>query len=222
MNELFTPEDDRKISKELLSFFSFLSIFIGIVVLIFFIHKVSELPSLSPNEKIQSLTNYGSFGDYIAGVVGTFFSLGGFFMLYLTLRDQRDNFHRERLESNFFEMIKIHRENVNEMQCSNNDFGKMTVTAEKRKVFRIIFSQFNDAWKELNHIFERTDISEIYEAQYLNKIQSNNVITDRKIDLREFAQIDIVYSIIFFGLSKEDRQTIKKLFENKYKKDLIT
>jgi hypothetical protein len=221
MDELFTPEDDRKISSGLLKFFAIFSTIIGIGILVFYIHEVSKSHSMPQNGEILNLTNFGAFGDFIAGAVGTFFSLAGFFMLFLTLKDQRDNFHRERLESNFFEMIKIHRDNVSEMQFSYYENKESKVIVEKRKVFRIIFKQFKDAWNELDHIFEKSDISDIYENLYLNKIQSNKVIAEREIDLKEFAKVDIIYSIIFFGLSGEDKQTIINLFENKYKRNFM-
>lgn len=222
MDELFTPEDDRKISSGFLKFFAIFSIIIGIGILVFYVHEVSKSHSIPQNGEILNLTNFGAFGDFIAGVVGTFFSLAGFFMLFLTLKDQRDNFHRERLESNFFEMVKIHRENVNEMQYSYYENISNKVTAEKRKVFKMIFSQFNEAWNELDHIFQDRKLEDIYEEQYLKKIRLNKVIQENGIDLKQFAQIDIIYSVVFFGLSLDDKQTIINLYEKKYKKDFLT
>lgn len=98
----------------------------------------------------------------------------------------------------------------------------MIVTAEKRKVFRLIFSQFEDAWKELDHLFIQSNINDIYEKPYLDMLQLNKSLTNRKnIDFKELAQIDIIYSIIFFGLSKEGSQTIIELYEHKYKQEKL-
>src|SRR5687768_9418480 len=67
----------------------------------------------------------GQIGDFIGGVVGTIISGAGFYFLYLTLRghriafeEQGKAFERERLESKFFDLIKMHRENVAELKYS--------------------------------------------------------------------------------------------------------
>lgn len=221
MDELENPIEDRKFEKGLMVLGATVSLLIGIGVLIFFIFKVSESHSIPDKGEVLDLGHFGAFGDFIAGVVGTFFSLAGFFLLYLTLKDQRENFHKERLESNFFEMIKFHRENVNEMQFSYYESKDDKVTAEKRKVFKIIFSHFKEAWFELNHIFASSSINNIYENNYLKCVSSNPQITSRKIDIKQFAQVDITYLIIFFGLSKEDIQTILNLCQNRYKIDFV-
>jgi hypothetical protein len=221
MDELAEPLEDRKFEKGFMVFGAIVSLLIGIGVLIFFISKVSESHSIPTKGQVLDLAHFGAFGDFIAGVVGTFFSLAGFFLLYLTLKDQRENFHKERLESNFFEMIKFHRENVNEMQFSYYENKEEKVTAEKRKVFKIIFSHFKEAWFELNHIFDSSSINDIYEDKYLASVSSNPQISSRKIDVKQFAQVDISYLIIFFGLSREDKQTILNLCYNRYKIDFV-
>lgn len=129
MDKFAEPLEDRKFGKGLTLFGALASLLIGIAVLIFFISKVSDSYSIPKEGETLNFTHWGAFGDFIAGVVGTFFSLAGFFLLYLTLKDQRENFHKERLESNFFEMIKFHRDNVNEMEYSyyENETQKVTV-----------------------------------------------------------------------------------------------
>lgn len=227
MDDLFTPSEDRKIEKQIFSLSGCLSIFFGLAILIAFVYKVSESHSLPKNGETLILANYGAFGDFIAGLVGTFFALGGFFLLYLTLKDQRENFQRERLESSFFEMIKMHRENVSEMQYSYYEEVAAVSSklqrnmAEKRKVFKMIYSQFKEAWFELEDTFDKTDIDTIYDSKYLEYLKSINIINDRQIDLKQFAQIDIVYSIVFFGLSKDDQHTIFSISSKRYNQSFL-
>ena len=64
----------------------------------------------------------GQVGDFIGGIIGTVFSGAGFYFLYVTLVEQRkagvnqkDAFEKERFETRFFELIRLHKENVNEM-----------------------------------------------------------------------------------------------------------
>lgn len=222
MNEVIDKLEDRKTGKYVLTFFATIFLMIGVSVLFFFTVKVVTTHSFSEESNIVSLSKFGTYGDFIGGAVGTLFSLAGFFILFLTLKEQRENFHRERLESTFYELIKLHRENVSEMQYSYyetkvDDSKKIQkVTAEKRKVFKIIFTQFKEAWEELSHIFIDSSIEDIYEKEYLAKIRLNKVIQERKINLKQLAQIDIIYLIIFFGLSKEDQQNILNLTKNRY------
>lgn len=118
MDELSDPIEDRKFEKGLMVFGAVVSIGIGIAVSIYFICKVAQSHSIPNGTQPIILEHFGAFGDFIAGVAGTLFSLGGFFLLYLTLKDQRENFYKERLENNFFEMLRFHRDNVNEIQSA--------------------------------------------------------------------------------------------------------
>lgn len=67
--------DERKFIKEFLKLGAALSILIGVVVLIFFIFKVSESHPLPRTGDILDRTHFGAFRDFIAGAVRTFFSL---------------------------------------------------------------------------------------------------------------------------------------------------
>lgn len=223
MKNMVTSLEERENNKKLLIFFSITSIIVGFCIILCFIMIVKDSHTLPKKGEILHLSSFGAFGDFIAGVAGTLFSLAGFFLLYLTLKDQRENFHKERLESNYFEMISFHRDNVNELKYTyfENSFNKEPVTAEKRKVFKLIFTQFKEAWKELTHFFDDEEVSKIYKNEYLEKIKNNQTLNDRKIDLKQYAQLDIIYIIVFFGLSSEDRQTILNMFEDKYELKFI-
>jgi hypothetical protein len=221
MDEFSRPVEDNDTEKGVLKAAAIISLIIGVLLLIYFISKVSLAHSIPEDGKKLNLAHFGAFGDFIAGTVGTLFSLAGFFFLFLTFQDQKENFKRERLESNFFEMIKFHRDNVNELQFTYyepeiNKLSTNRVTAEKRKVFKLIFVQFKQAWEELKHFFDEQELGNIYKSEYLNKLKRNQVLIDRKIDLKQYAQIDIIYLIIFFGLSKEDRMTLSNIFKEKY------
>lgn len=213
----YTPLESREFNKNFMLFGAISSTFLGIGILIYYVVKVTESHSLPKTGQIMSLTNFGAFGDFIGGFIGTLFSLAGIFFLYLTLKEQRENFNKERLENNFFEMIKFHRENVNELQFTYYENKDTIVTAEKRKVFKIIYSQFKDLWNELNFVFESTNVESIYSELHLKELKAKNIFKDYK----QVAQIDIVYLIIFFGLGKEDLITIKTLLKNKYDDQFI-
>lgn len=221
MDELFNPSDDKKIRNGLITFSASASILFGVGVLVFFIKTVYDSHSISTTGEPLNLISFGALGSFIGGVVGTFFALGGFLLLFLTLKNQRDNFHRIRTEATFFELIKFHRDNVNELQYIYHKTKEEKVIAQKREVFSIVFSQFKEAWEELNFVFKNAKPEDIYEKEYLIKIKSNTEIEERKINLKEFAQIDIIYSIVFWGLRVENKQTILDLSAGKYKNSFM-
>ena len=216
-NDYYDPSLNSKIGKRFVTLCAILSIVIGIVILIFYIKKVSDTFDIHIP---INLTNYGVLGDFIGGVVGTFFSLGGFFLLYLTLKDQRDNFHKERLELAFFERIKFHGDNINEMTYKYFADDSW-INIQGREVFKVIFTQFNEAWSESKILFDSFDVNFIYEKEYLYKLQSNQQIKERKIDLKEMAQIDLIYLIIYYGVNDKEKMVIENLTKNRYNSNFI-
>jgi hypothetical protein len=223
MDNLSDPIEDRKVEKGIIISGAIISLIVGIVILFLFLSKVSTSHSIPKDGVYFNLTSFGALGDFIAGVVGTCFSLCGIFLLFLTLKDQKENFYKERLESKFFEMVKFHRENVSEMQYSyyENQKQDSKVTSQKRKVFKMIFSQFKKAWEETKHFYDNALIESIYEYEYLLNLRSNKKILQREINLKELAKLDITYLIVFFGLSTEDKESILNLCKSKYKKVFV-
>lgn len=178
----------------------------------------------------------GQFGDFVGGVIGTIFSAAGFYFLYITLNEQRkssvkqeESFMRERLETRFFEMLKIHKENIQELNytekhrildLNNNEIIEIKSRNEGRKVFKVIFHDFTLLAKELSWLF--TDADEIYLKNYKNILQSNTIFNERNIDLLEIAKLDILYCIVFFGLSEEDRKVLYNIFSLRYNEEFTT
>ncbi|MCL1666712.1 hypothetical protein M2T82_01420 [Elizabethkingia ursingii] len=113
-----------------------------LITIVFIIRIVTNGLNFYGSEIKYDVT--GQVGDFIGGVIGTVLSGAGFYFLYMTLLeqkkaidDQKDAFERERFESKFFELIRLHKENVNEM--SYNKIKNTNDNAiEGRKVFNII------------------------------------------------------------------------------------
>ncbi|KGO85389.1 hypothetical protein Q765_16745 [Flavobacterium rivuli WB 3.3-2 = DSM 21788] len=171
----------------------------------------------------------GQVGDFIGGVIGTIFTVAGFYFLYITLSEQRKSFEQERLETRFFEMIKLYKENVNELTYTEKQLVKELpysgYRVEKiknkyvgRKVMKIIYHDFTLLYKELDFLFNE---SEIYEKKYKKLLEENLILGKRNINLNEYAKIDIIYCIIFFGLSSQDRLALKNIFNARYRGEFI-
>ena len=78
---------------------------------------------------------WGQFGDIVGGFVGTIVALIGVLLLFETLKEQRRNYIKQQVETRFFELLKLHRDNVTEMQSK----GK-----EGRSVFIDIKDEFDE------------------------------------------------------------------------------
>jgi hypothetical protein len=217
-----SPIEIRKNQKEVMAWGAGCSTIIGLFIFLCFAYNALKSISIS-KDSVVDFQKFGTFGDFVGGLIGTLFSLAGVFLLYLTLKEQRENFDKERLENNFFEMIKFHKENVNELEFTyhENEKDDSRVKAVRRKVFKVIFSHFESLWDELDFIFKNATLDEIYKEKEIQNLKKDKTFTGRNFDLKQIAKIDIVYLIIFFGLSKLDKITIKNLTSNVYKDDFI-
>lgn len=71
-------------------------------------------------------TTAGQLGDFVGGYIGTAFVLLSVVLLYRTLQAQRKSAQLQSFEARYFELIRLHRENVAEMRIGD---------AEGRRVF---------------------------------------------------------------------------------------
>lgn len=104
----------------------------------------------------------GSFGEFIGGYIGTIFALFGVLLLYATFRIQRESSETEKFENKYFELIKLHRDNVAEIELKGN-VGK--------KAFVLMFREFREIHKLILSIVKKQkleyDLEEILCITYL-------------------------------------------------------
>ena len=167
----------------------------------------------------------GQIGDFIGGVVGTVISAAGFYFLYLTFNEQRQSFERERLESKFFDLIKLHRDNVVELSFDGTKLSEDndSLFIENRiyngkSVFKVIFNQFIICKNELNPFMRR---KKMFLAEYESELLANPIIIEHDIDITMLAKIDICYSIVFYGLGSEGLLILRNNFSKKYKEKFV-
>lgn len=167
----------------------------------------------------------GQVGDFIGGVIGTIISAAGFYFLYLTFNEQRTSFERERLESKFFDLIKLHRENVAEMKFDGTKlkededslFIENTIY-EGKSVFKVIFNQFIICKNELNPFFKK---EKMFRPEYEVELMKNPFIINNKINITVLAKVDICYCIVFYGLSSEGLLILEEMFKKKYRDKFV-
>src|SRR5690606_4256925 len=76
--------------------------------LIFFADAYTESNTINP-------TTAGELGNFVGGYIGTIFALVSVVFLYSTLKNQREASTIEKFETKYFELIKMHRDNVAEI-----------------------------------------------------------------------------------------------------------
>lgn len=69
----------------------------------------------------------GQLGSFVGGLAGAIFALIGVTLLYSTLTSQRRAVARQSFENKYFELIKLHRENVAEIDLQGSSGRKLFV-----------------------------------------------------------------------------------------------
>lgn len=123
---------------------------------------------------------WSQFGDVIGGVVGTMVALVGVFLLFETLRQQRNSFIKQQVETRFFELLRLHRENVAEMQS-------------KGKTGRNVFIEIKDEFHEL---YDAVKISGLRASKAANSKERKNLV-------------QIAYLIVYFGVNNSSTEYLK-------------
>ncbi len=112
----------------------------------------------------------GQFGDFVGGVVGTVFALAGTLLIYLSFKEQTSQNVKEGFENTFFELVSIHRDNVNQLTYTKFDNGELR-TSETRKVFRLIFSEFLECYREVRKFSNSKNPDDYILPKYKVKLQ---------------------------------------------------
>lgn len=212
-----------------------ISTFLSIAIVICFLIILSKAFKIYTGRGSIDLTSTGQIGDFIGGVVGTILTAISIILLYKTLqaqnkgaKDQTDQFIRNQIENRFFELLKFHRDNVNELEFEFSEYKNHPLTVKGRQFFVTVNQQLEFAFDEFQVFFNSKDykISEIYSEEYLKELKENRIFTERKFNnFYLLAKIDICYLILFFGVSKtgmcEILEKTKEKYDVYFMKDLI-
>lgn len=82
----------------------------------------------------------GQLGDFVGGYIGTFFTLASVVLLTATLRNQRRSAQVLNFEAKYFELLRLHRDNVAELDVQGVTGRKLFVVLirEFRSVLEVI------------------------------------------------------------------------------------
>lgn len=146
---------------------------------------------------VQTGTTGDTFGGTLGPIVGWLAALLTFAAFWVQYRanqqqrkqieDQAKDTAIERFESRFFEMIRLHKENVNELNIED--------TVRGRKAFTSFFYEFRY----------------IYFTFAKNYYELEDYLPNR--DTEEFELTNIAYIVFFFGVGYNSSKVTDELFE---------
>ncbi len=103
---------------------------------------------------ITDFKNAGNIADTINGIAGPFIALASAFIIFLAFWAQIESNRFERFETHYYELLHLHKENVEEMSINgkerilqvrgpNPTFDVERITIENRKVFPAMYLEFH-------------------------------------------------------------------------------
>jgi hypothetical protein len=137
--------------------FAYLSISFGGVIslgtMILYLSKTTPLQSNLPIEP----GIFSSYGSFVGGVVGPFFALAGVLLLITSIAEQKDAFIKQQIESRFFQLLEIHRENSSQVQIKNRSGKKIFIS-----MLRELYESYKVACSVCKkHLINQTDVPNI-------------------------------------------------------------
>ena len=134
-----------------------------LVIIIFALYDPFNLLS----EGFKDIDIPSKYGTFIGGIVGSFFSLAGIFLLIETLKKHNFQFQFQHFENNFFEFLRIHRDHINNSKSLYIYLkdGSPIYWQGKKVFVKIIgeFSLIKDEVKKLNkkNLLKEKDIDNL-------------------------------------------------------------
>ncbi|MBH8556944.1 putative phage abortive infection protein [Hymenobacter negativus] len=183
----------------------------------------------------------GQFGDFIGGVVGTLFTLSGTLLIFLSFQEQvkqneeqaqqnREQSEqnkqqaiqnrRQIFESSFFEMLRLHRDNVGELSYTYYEPAGIT-TALNRKVFRVIFKDFTDCYREITKFSDSINPADYLSGPHQKSLEDIIKQNNLKTNPIQLSIIDLAYQVIYFGLSNEGETVLRDRLKRKYNTEYL-
>ncbi|MEX2345695.1 MAG: putative phage abortive infection protein [Balneolaceae bacterium] len=177
-------ETDYRLSVFLIILVSFLFA-IGILLLFLF-----KGPDINFNSQIDT-TIFSDYGVLVGGITAALLALASVLLIVQTLNEQILRSELQNIETRFFELIKLHRDNVNEFESKGRTGKKVVID---------IFDEFQSLYSKVQH-------------QYFDS-RRNEEIDDKN---REIAVI--AYYITFYGIDNNSFPELEMRIRNVMKYD---
>jgi len=174
-----------------------LSLTISIVLILFSFFAPYFFTSTTIGKSIVTTEEIGLIGDTMGGTMNPFIAIAAalltflaFWIQYKANEQQKKDLQVERFENKFYEMLKIHRDNIDEITIGKSLKG--------RKSF---ISMFN----ELKFTY--------YSVKKFTKYYNSLGIQD---EIQEDVIYNVAYLIFFFGVGKNSSLIVKDILGSEY------
>jgi hypothetical protein len=196
-----------------------LLVFVSIILVYFLIATAIDGYWIWNYDKLDFAAT-GQVGDFIGGFLGTIISAAAFYFLYLTLNEQRKSGVKQSFESRLYQLINLHRDNINELEYTKFYKSKLEKSVS-RKVFRVVVEEFMDCFHEVKRFEKMYPELEIFKPDYQTEISKIRKANNSRATLKELAFIDIAFCFFYFGVSKESDTILLHKFYNRYDKEFM-
>lgn len=197
--------------------------FLGLLSIVFALFAPSFLGNLKlpkPDDKIMSPNEIGDmFGGTMApfvGIGGVIFTFLAFYMQKRANDDIRKQFEEQQFDAQFYEMLRLHKENVNEIEIIAKDININTNTSETFHIKgNLSFLKHNFSVNKPNNI---TNIRK-YRGREAFRIMKNEFeiyySEAKTIKLNDIDEDDFnaAYELFFWGVKGYSRQDRRDLWE---------
>lgn len=145
----------------------FLKYIISLIVLTF-VFVTNQLVNVF-GVKADDFNAIDAIGSFTGGVLGTFFVIIGTIIAFTTYKNQRKSQEKQQIESRFFELLRLHQENVTTLKNIDSDifnlYIKLILTFqeaitkyktdenkewEPEDILKLSYLYFFYGWKELS------------------------------------------------------------------------
>ena len=204
-----------------------ITVFIGLLVALTLVVWICM--NLYDIERIFIAQSAYNFTGAFSNLVGPFISFLAAVLVFTAFREQyraneqqkadlieqRNKARDENFENNFFELIKLHRDNISELTYLKYD-GLEYKSSQNRRVFQDIFNEFVECYREVKKFSNSTNPDDYIHRQYKGKLEILKKKNHIRADIIQIAIIDIAYSIVFFGLEIEGMAVLRHRFSKRY------
>ncbi len=123
----------------------------------------------------------GQIGDTVGGIMNPFIAISGVLLTFLAfyiqfranrlqrklfrleLNEQKEQFKKNQVENQFYEMLRLHKENVNELQIENTISG---FNVNGRRVFEFFIKEFELCYKIARYNFPDSPVKDVVNEAY--------------------------------------------------------
>jgi hypothetical protein len=195
---------DNYFKREKKNYFIPLFIVIGAVLIIVSFVSPYYFTNTKIGDPIIFSSTTGYTGDTLGGIMNPFIAIAGvaftflaFYMQKLANDDIKNQFKIQQFENQFFEMLRLHKENVNEMKITGYDSVIQETFDAEKKVIQIIRSH-NTKILEGRKVFVSMVVELISCYEFLELINSTWKV---KYEIEDLLKLS--YRIFFFGSNSE-------------------